>query len=191
MAPVETVRPRLTFADLERMPDDGRRYELYDGEVLVVPSPLPIHQVVLARLTDILRPYARRHGGLCLQAPLDIVFSEYHVVQPDIVYFAEEKTRSIGLRQVIRQAPDLCVEVLSPSTAKRDRGRKLQMYARFDVREYWIADPVQLVLEQFELRDGKYQLRMRGADGDAITTDVMPGLMFSVREVFQDLADAP
>jgi Uma2 family endonuclease len=91
MAPVEIVRPRLTFADLERMPDDGRRYELYDGEVVVVPSPLLFHQILLARLTDWLRRYCADQGGLCAYAPLDIVFSDYDVLQPDIVYFSPER----------------------------------------------------------------------------------------------------
>ena len=91
MATVETIRPRLTYADLERMPDDGRRYELYDGEVVVVPSPLPRHQIVHARLVELLRAYASARGGLCLYAPLDIVFSDYHVLQPDIVYFGPQR----------------------------------------------------------------------------------------------------
>ena len=187
MAPVETVRPRLTFADLERIPEDGRRYELYDGEVVVVPSPLPLHQIVLARLADALRSYARQHSALCLQAPLDIVFSEYDVLQPDIVYFSAETTRLIDLRRVIRQAPDLCVEVLSPSTAKRDRGRKMQMFARFGVKEYWIVDPIELVLERFELDGGSYQLRMRGVNDETVNSALLPGLAFPVREIFQDI----
>src|SRR5690242_1329253 len=90
MRRVEAVRPRISFADLQRMPDDGNRYELYDGELWVVPSPLPIHQIVAARLYAALMEHAREHGGVALFAPLDIVFSEYNVVQPDIVYFAPE-----------------------------------------------------------------------------------------------------
>ena len=119
MAPVETVRPRLTFADLERMPDDGRRYELYDGEVVVVPSPLLRHQIVQHRLTELLCAYAREHGGLAAGAPLDIVFSEHDVLQPDVVYFSPEHMHLLDPDTAIRHPPDLCVEVLSPSTARR------------------------------------------------------------------------
>jgi Uma2 family endonuclease len=187
MATVGTVRPRVTFVDLERMPDDGRRYELYDGEVVVVPSPLPRPQIVHARLVDVLREYALTSGGLCLYAPLDIVFSDYDVLQPDIVYFSAERKHLINLNAAIRHAPDLCVEILSPSTAKRDRGPKMEMFARFGVREYWIVDPLAVTLEAYELDGGRYQLRQCATDGDSISSPLLPGLSFSVRAIFQDL----
>jgi Uma2 family endonuclease len=190
MATVETVRPRLTFADLERMPDDGRRYELYDGEVVVVPAPLPLHQIVHSRLVEIFLGYASARGGLCLYAPLDIVFSDYDVLQPDIVYFGPERRGLIDLKEVIRYPPDLCVEVLSPSTARRDRGKKMQTFARFGVNEYWIVDPAALVLEQYELIGDSYQLRIRGAGDDCVISELLPGLEFPVREIFRDIERA-
>jgi len=85
MTVVKAAPPRVCFADLERWPDDGRRYELYDGEVYVVPSPLPLHQVVSARLHLALDEYTRAHGGIVLYAPLDIVLTEFDVVQPDLL----------------------------------------------------------------------------------------------------------
>ena len=187
MATVETIRPRLTYADLERMPDDGRRYELYDGEVVVVPSPLPLHQMVHARLVDLLRSYAAARGGLCLYAPLDIVFSDYDVLQPDIVYFRPERRQLIDLRKVIRIPPDLCIEILSPSTAGRDRGRKMETFARFGVKEYWIVDPASAALEAHELAGGRYQLRERATEADSVSSPLLPGLSFSVGPIFQDL----
>src|SRR3954468_22352285 len=91
MGAVERVQPRVSFADLERAPEDGRRYELYDGEVFVVPAPLPKHQVVQDTLTEILRRYAREHGGFAVSSPIDIVFAEFDVVQPDVVYFSPDR----------------------------------------------------------------------------------------------------
>lgn len=82
---MEVVRPRVSYADLERTPEDGRRYELYDGEVFVVPSPLPIHQMVVQAILQLLDRYTTTHGGLVLVAPLDIVLTEFDVVQPDLV----------------------------------------------------------------------------------------------------------
>ena len=76
-----------------------------------------------------------------MAAPLDIVFDEYDVVQPDVVFFRVERRHLVQLDAVTRDAPDIAVEVLSPSTAVTDRGRKMQMFARYGVLEYWIVDP--------------------------------------------------
>src|SRR2546426_853470 len=89
---------RVSFADLEQWPEDGRRYELYDGEVYVVPSPLPLHQVVSAHLHLALTDYVRERGGAVLYAPLDIVLTDYDVVQPDLLLFTRERQDLVNLR---------------------------------------------------------------------------------------------
>ena len=114
------AQPRVSFADLEQWPEDGRRYELYDGEVYVVPSPLPLHQVVSANLHLALTEYVREHGGVVLYAPLDIVLTEYDVVQPDLLLFTRQRQDLIDLRKVTRHQPDLAIEILSPSTVWND-----------------------------------------------------------------------
>ena len=138
---MKAVDPRVTYAELEQWPDDGRRYELYGGEAIVVPAPLPIHQIVALRVYDLLKHYADTTQGLVLCSPLDIVFSEYDVLQPDVVFFDAERRRQIDLYRAIRIVPNLVVEVSSRSTAARDRGRKLDIFARYAVPEYWIVDP--------------------------------------------------
>ena len=148
MAAMKAVDPRVTYAELEQWPDDGRRYELYGGEVIVVPAPLPIHQVVVLRVSEVLADHAKQTGGMALFAPLDIVFSEYDVLQPDAVFFDADRRRQIDLAQPIRVVPNLVVEVLSRSTAARDRGRKRDVFARYGVPEFWIVDPV---LRTFEV----------------------------------------
>ena len=117
MARVKVVQPRVSYADLERAPEDGRRYELYDGEVFVVPAPLPRHQVSQQLVLEVLRGYAAQHGGFVVTSPIDIVFSEHDVLQPDVVFFGPARAPLVDIRAPIRHAPDLCVEVLSPSTA--------------------------------------------------------------------------
>ncbi len=183
MSPMKAVRPRVSYADLERAPEDGRRYELYDGEVFVVPAPLPKHQIVQHRLAERLNRYAAEQGGLCLDAPIDIVFSDHDVLQPDIVYFSPDRAHLVDIDRVIRHAPDLCVEVLSPSTAATDRGRKMQMFARYGVREYWIVDPAAESIEVYELEPGGYALRVTVSDGDVSPT-VLPGLTFPIGSLF-------
>ena len=184
MGAVEKVRPRVSFADLERAPEDGRRYELYDGEVFVVPAPIPLHQVVQHELTERLREYCRQNGGFAVGSPIDIVFSPYDVVQPDIVLFTEARAHLVDIRKVIRHRPDLCVEILSPSTESADRGRKLQMFARYGVPEYWIVDPVAEALEVLRLEAGSYVVARRAGRDDEVTSTAVPGLRISLGSVF-------
>jgi Uma2 family endonuclease len=159
MPGVKGAQPRrVSYADLEQWPDDGRRYELYDGEVYVVPSPLPLHQIASGRLHLFLEEYVRTHGGIVLYAPLDIVLTEYDVVQPDLLLFTRERQHLIDPRKVTRAPPDLAIEILSPSTASNDRGRKRWLLARHGVREYWLVDPANVSIEVYSLTEGQFVL---------------------------------
>jgi Uma2 family endonuclease len=184
MGAVERVQPRVSFADLERAPEDGRRYELYDGEVYVVPAPVPLHQVVQHALTERLRECCRRHGGFAVDAPVDIVFSEHDVVQPDIVFFGPERAHLIDVRSAIRHAPDLCVEILSPSTEATARGRKLEMFARYGVPEYWIVDPVNETIEVHGLEASGYRFAQRASGDDEVRSAVVPGAALRAGSIF-------
>jgi len=186
MALVKAADPRVSFAELQRWPDDGRRYELYDGEVIVVPAPLGRHQRVLVNLLEILREYEKAAGGLVLPAPYDVVLSEYDVVQPDLVFFRSERRRLIDLSDAAYVAPDLAVEVLSRSTERRDRGRKMELLARSGVPEYWIADPVRNILEIYELREQHYVLAGTYQDAARVTSTTLYGLTFDVPRIFEE-----
>jgi Uma2 family endonuclease len=184
MGAVERVQPRVSYADLERAPEDGHRYELYDGEVFVVPAPVPLHQVVQHALTERLRECSRRDGGFAIDAPVDVVFSDYDVVQPDIVYFAPERAHLVDLRSAIRHAPDLCVEILSPSTEATDRGRKLQVFARYGVPEYWIVDPVAEAIEVHRLEASGYVLTQRASGDEEVRSAVVGGAALRAGRIF-------
>ena len=184
MGAVERVQPRVSFADLERAPEDGRRYELYDGEVYVVPAPIPRHQVVQYNLAEALRAVCRQHGGFAVGSPIDIVFSEYDVLQPDVVYFGPTRAHLVDLDRAIRHAPDLCVEILSPSTEATDRGRKLQMFARYAVPEYWIVDPAHEAIEVHRLEAGSYVLVQRAAEDDEVQSAILPGTALRAGSIF-------
>jgi Uma2 family endonuclease len=186
MAGVSAVDPRVSFAELCQWPDDGRRYELYDGEVIVVPAPMPRHQVVALRISHLLQDYADASGGLALISPIDIAFTEHDVLQPDVVLFRPERRSQIDMMEVIRIAPDLAVEVLSRTTEARDRGRKMQMFARFGVPEYWIVDPVRNVLEIYELNERVYVLAATCGETARVDSPTLPGLSFYARRVFED-----
>jgi Uma2 family endonuclease len=176
----------VSFADLERAPDDGRRYELYDGEICVVPAPILLHQVVQYALAEELRRICRQHGGFAVGSPIDVVFSEHDVLQPDVVYFRPARMHLLDLDSAIRHAPDLCVEILSPSTEATDRGRKMQMFARYGVPEYWIVDPVHQTIEVHRLERGGYVLAQCASGDEEITSAVLPGAALRAGRIFPE-----
>lgn len=185
MAAMKAMDPRVTYAELEQWPDDGRRYELYSGEAIVVPAPLPIHQIAALRIYSELDEYAGRVGGLALAAPLDIVFSQYDVLQPDVVLFEAEGKARIDPTHAIRVVPNLVVEVLSRATAARDRGRKLHLFEHYGVPEYWIVDPQQRTIEV--LQRGAPGLEPIGTyeETSTLSSGTLPGLQLQVAKVFR------
>jgi Uma2 family endonuclease len=177
----------LSYADLQRMPDDGRQYELYDGEVRVVPSPTNRHQVVLKNLVALLMEHEKQSGGRLLFAPSDVVFNQYNVIQPDLLYFAEARRHLVQLDKPTDAAPDLTVEVVSPGTSAHDRGRKQAVCARFGVREYWLVDPFDETIEIFVLENHAYQLAQTAGVADEVASATSPtiaGLRVAVARVF-------
>ena len=183
---MKAVDPRVTFAELQEWPDDGRRYELYDGEVIVVPSPFPRHQRVAYHIGNVLGEYERRVGGLVFSVPIDIVFSEHNVVQPDVVFFRKERRHVIDMMDATRAAPDLAVEVLSRSTEARDRGRKMQLLARFGVPEYWIVDPVKNTFEIYLLRGSAYERVAALDEHEDVVSPTLADLAFPAARVFAE-----
>ena len=181
---MHVVRPRVSYADLERAPEDGRRYELYDGEVFVVPAPAPRHQFVVQAIAERFVAFTRAHGGIALISPIDILFSDYDVLQPDIVLFQASRRDLVPLDTPIRARPDVVVEVLSPSTVSTDRGKKLQVFARYGVPEYWIVDPIAERIEVHLLDQGVYELRFTAGHDEVVRSILLPALRFPAAVVF-------
>jgi Uma2 family endonuclease len=123
--------------DYEALPDEPR-CELLFGRLYVMPGPTLQHQATLQAMWLHLNRIAQASGGRAYFAPLDVALADHSVVQPDAIYVSPE--RFGALRRRIEGAPNLLVEVLSPGTARRDRGEKLMLYAQTGIREYWIVD---------------------------------------------------
>jgi Uma2 family endonuclease len=174
----------LTYDDYLRFPDDGRRYELIEGEAFMVPAPSPRHQRVLGNLFRILEEHVRLHAlGRVYLAPLDVVLSHTTVVQPDLAYLSRDRLSLVGHHN-IAGAPDLVVEILSPSTAETDRTRKAQIYARYGVPHYWLVDADEQVVEILELAGGSYELKERLAGTAAFRPSLFPGLAVRFEDVW-------
>ena len=133
---------QITWQDVQQLPDDGHRHEAIEGELHVTPAPTPRHQDIVLRLAIRLRESLVEPGlGRLWVAPIGVEFPDTgEGVQPDIVFVSAARRDRI-VEAGIRGAPDLVVEVLSPTTASRDRGVKRKLYERQGVSEYWIVDP--------------------------------------------------
>jgi Uma2 family endonuclease len=147
------ARRGWSYAEFARLPDDGNRYEIIDGELFVTPSPDPVHTRIAFNLASLLERFVAEHNlGWVTPAPVDVLLGEGDYVQPDVVFVRREHRVEITDRG-IEVPPDLVVEVLSPSTAFRDRGLKRERYARFGVPEYWIIDPEARRVEVYRLAE--------------------------------------
>jgi Uma2 family endonuclease len=175
---------KLTYDDYVSLPDDGKRYEILDGELVVTPSPLIRHQRVSANLQFLLHAYVREHrSGTFLNAPVDVILDRSTVVVPDLVFVRRER-ESIITERAIEGAPDLIVEIASKSTARRDRGAKMKLYARFGARHYWIVDPHKCVLEVRELGRRGYRLVARYEGNVPAIAPPFPELRIDLAEVW-------
>ncbi|MGH6690717.1 MAG: Uma2 family endonuclease [Gammaproteobacteria bacterium] len=178
---------RVSFADLQRMPDDGNRYELYDGELRVVPSPLLRHQIVSQRLLLVLVEYANGCGGQVVQPPMDLVLTDYDVVQPDLMYFGPAGAAGLDPNDWVRVCPDLAIEVLSPSTARIDRGRKRELFERFRIPEYWVVDPDAPRIEVSVLDVDRYASPL-SVISSRLQSPTLTGLTLEIEPLFAGLA---
>ncbi|WP_425396643.1 Uma2 family endonuclease [Aeoliella sp.] len=153
--PHTTVGP-YTAEDYLSLPE-GERVELIRGRlVMMSPAPRARHQFIGVKLAVVLDAIATEHRGIALASPIDVQLDEKTVLQPDVVYVRHDKVNLIQDR--IHGAPDLLVEILSPSTASRDRVTKLELYAKAGVREYWIVDPDSHVIEFHTLDGASYRV---------------------------------
>ena len=172
-----------TYADYLLTPDDVR-YELIDGELIVAPTPIPLHQRIGMRFTNRMGPFIEEHDlGELLAAPMDVRFSDTNVLQPDILFISSERSHIIGETN-IQGAPDLIIEIASPSTEERDRGVKQELYALFGVLEYWRAYPRTRTVEILRLENGR--LVSAGVYGPRaiLSTPLLPGLNIDLDEIF-------
>jgi Uma2 family endonuclease len=172
---------RLTFADWLRFPDDGRLYEILEGELYVTPPPGIEHQRISRNLLLAFSRYSLK--GEVLYAPVGVRLSDEDVLEPDLVLVLREHANRIGA-QVIEGAPDIVVEILSPGTARRDLGPKREKYRDAGVPEYWIVDPASSSVEVLSLRDGAYVRHGLFRRNETLRSSLLPELEIALAEVF-------
>jgi len=180
-------RVKLTYEDFLQFPDDGKRHELIDGQHYVTPSPNTKHQVVSGNLHFLIRAWLEQHPiGRIFYAPFDIVFTQFDVVEPDLLYMSDERAATILTSKHVTGAPELVIEIGSPATRKRDETIKRRLYERCGVVEYWLVDPDLDVIRVYRSDDGPFgrPLELSAEAGDVLTTPVLPGLAIPLARVF-------
>ncbi len=175
--------PLFTYDDLAQLPDDGKRYELADGELIVSPAPLTYHQRVSARFGHLLFQAEDAGWGRMFTAPTDVHFGPYQVVQPDLLFVGNERLTIIEARY-IAGAPDLIIEILSPSTRDHDLGWKKTLYAREGVRFYWIADPIAKTVLPLTRGAEDYDEATPLQAGDTLACPLFPEITVEVARLF-------
>ncbi len=187
LAPYETKTSRkLTYQDYLDIPwEPGYRFEILDGILIKEPSPSYVHQRASRNLQRILEDYFWKvdPDGEIFNAPLDVTPIDFNVVQPDLLYISGEQNILTEAR--VDGAPRLVVEVLSPSTARKDRLKKMRIYQEARIQHYWLVDPQARTLECFALQDGVYALLASGMDEDVVEPPAFEGLSIPLKLLWQ------
>lgn len=175
-----------TYDDLLTLPDDGKRYEIIQGELYEMPAPSSVHAVTVANLLALLRPLIEALRGWLLAAPLDVFLPGGDVVQPDIVVLVPDGTaRLIG--RGVDGPPDLAIEVLSPSNRDHDAQTKRNLYSRAGVREYWLVDPEARTVDLLTLDRGALRRVQTATGHDLIDSTLLGVAIFPLAEMFARL----
>lgn len=173
---------KFTYRDYLHLPED-KRYEIIDGELFMVPAPRIGHQGALGNLYVCLRTFVEEKSlGEVYLAPVDVILSDIDIVQPDLLFISRERSE-ILTEENVRGAPDLVIEILSPSGSYRDKVLKRKLYAKYGVREYWIVHPKRreiavLVPEKGDLRTWK-TFRL----GETLESRLLQGLRIEIDQV--------
>ena len=174
---------KFTYEDYKHTPED-KRYELLDGELIMVPAPRTEHQRTSREIEFALHIFVTGNElGEVFDAPYDVVLSQTDVVQPDILFVSKERSYIIT-EENIRGAPDLVVEVLSPSTAQRDRTLKRTLYALHEIPEYWQADTDAKNVTGLTLHNGEYKVAGIYGEGQTLVSPLLPGFTLEIDSIF-------
>ena len=174
---------KFTYDDYLNTPED-KRYELLDGDLVALSSPEEFHQRVSILLGSKLVQFAVGNSlGQIYHAPFDVVLSDIDVVQPDLIFVSNERTDIITPAN-IQGAPDLVVEILSPSTAARDKTFKRSLYAKHGITEYWMVDLTEKTITILRLGERGFEVVDTCGEGEILTSPTLPGFTLNLNGIF-------
>ncbi|HLN64542.1 MAG TPA: Uma2 family endonuclease [Symbiobacteriaceae bacterium] len=177
---------RFTYADYCLLPED-KRYELVEGDLLLTPAPSVRHQMIVAALLARIYLFADSQGlGRVLTAPTDVILSDENVVQPDLLFVSASRLGIMQPHGGVHGAPDLAIEILSPSNPARDQVLKRKLYGKYGVREYWIVDPQGQTVEVLTRTEGGLQTWQVFPMSTSLESPLLPGFTVRVSDLFRD-----
>ncbi len=180
----QKLKTKLTYEDYAKTPQ-GERWELIDGELIMAAAPNTEHQAIQSYTGVPLASFVDERGlGRVFFSPTDVVLSDTDTVQPDLIFVSQEREHIIT-RANIQGAPDLVVEILSPSTARRDWNEKLNLYARHGVKEYWLISPEYRMIWVFVLGSATFEEAGRYGEDDTLASPALPGFSLNLGKVFR------
>jgi Uma2 family endonuclease len=175
---------RWTFDEMvAELPESNQPVELWDGELIMSPTPSFFHQEIVDRFHDYLKSHLRqRRLGKTAVAPLDMVLTNTRATQPDVVFVSNERLGIIKTH--LMGAADLVAEVISPTSRRRDRIDKRDLYEQHGVNEYWLIDPEAATVEVLHLTSGEFQLAGRWHAGEIAESRLLKGFRVKVSDFF-------
>ncbi len=178
---------KYTYEDYLNLPDDGNRYEIINGDLIMTASPVTSHQKISIFLSTEIQVYVTKENiGFVFYSPYDVIFDDKNIYQPDILFISKEN-KNIITEENIKGSPDLIVEILSPSTAYYDLFEKKEVYEKFGVKEYWIVDPQKHWIEIYTLKQNKYVLFNRTEKKGKVKSSLFKKLDIDASKLFAEL----
>ena len=181
---VLSTEMQITADEYQQLPEGPPYYQLIGGKLFMTPSPTSYHQKILGNLHLVLAPFVNEGElGEVYLAPLDVRLSENDVYQPDLIFVRRERLQIIG-ENGLEGAPDLAVEILSPSTLGIDRDLKRKAYAQFGVVELWLIDPIEKQISLYDLQKNPAEPYEIFESGDSLNSRLFPGLALDTAQIF-------
>lgn len=175
-----------TYSDFDLLPDE-LRCEIFNGNLIMAPSPFSEHQQVSSKLEfEIKNSIKGRLKAILLHAPMDVVFDKSNVYQPDIIYISEKNKHLVSKGKPIMGIPDMVVEILSKGSIIYDRIEKYNLYEKFGVEEYWIVDPQNQSVEVYTLENAKYELYSSAEIKGIVKSKIIEGFSLEIEDIFKE-----
>lgn len=181
------IEPLVTVNDLDTLPDDGNRYEVIEGELIVSRAPSLIHQSVSLNLSVSIKIFLSQNPIGEVWTTPGVIFSEFSGVIPDIVFVSSERRAEIASGERITGAPDLVIEIVSPGVdnERRDRIAKRQLYGKFGVKEYWVVNPYKRTIEVYLLEGRTLKLTATYTEQDELASSALNSFTCKVEDIFR------
>lgn len=177
---------KYTYEDYLNITDDNR-YEIIEGVLIMVPAPVPYHQIVSQRIGFELIKFIKENKiGELFHAPCDVVFNNTNVVQPDIMVILNKNLQIIKEKN-ISGPPDIAIEILSESTAHKDLIKKRRLYEKFQVKEYWVVDPMEKLIAIYSLKNERFEEIKTYSKKEKLTSPILKGFSLQLSDIFKEI----